>query len=122
MVRSEESIFHYHQRIAISTHRCFGVVFVSTGLFRGLNNFIARNIRTIEMIGVLMRIFSFSLVSWMGPESPFLFVWAFNTVDAIILTWCALIKKDLPYSILNVFWIGVGVVGMMRAVSPAMGH
>jgi hypothetical protein len=34
------------------------------------------------MIGVLMRIFSFSLVSWLGPESPFLFVWAFNTADA----------------------------------------
>ena len=122
MIPSRESIFHYHQRIAISTHRCFGAVFVSTGIFRGLNSFIARNIRIVEMIGVLMRIFSFSLVSWMGPESPFLFVWAFNTVDAIILTWCALIKKDLPYSVLNVFWIGVGVVGMMRAVSPSVGH
>ncbi len=113
---------HYYQRIAHPNYRCFGVVFVSTGLFRGLNNFIARNIRTVEMIGVLMRIFSFSLVSWMGPESPFLFVWAFNTVDAVILTWCALIKKDVPYTVLNVFWIGVGVVGMMRAMSPPASH
>lgn len=68
------------------------------------------------MIGVLMRIFSFSLVSWLGPRSPFLFVWSFNTVDAILLTWCALIKKDAAYTLLNVFWIGVGIVGMFRAL------
>ena len=36
-----------------------------------------------------MRIFSFSLVSWLGPASPFLFVWIFNTVDAAMLSWCA---------------------------------
>ncbi len=41
---------------------------------RRFNAAISRNIRTVEMIGVLMRIFSFSLVSWLGPESPFLFV------------------------------------------------
>jgi hypothetical protein len=66
------------------------------------------------MVGVLMRIFSFSLVSWLGPESPFLFVWAFNTADAVMLSWCAFIKKDAAYIVLNVFWIGVGVVGMIR--------
>lgn len=33
------------------------------------------------MIGVIMRIFSFTLVSWLGPDSPFLFVWVFNTID-----------------------------------------
>jgi hypothetical protein len=84
-------------------------------LFRWLNAAVARNLRTIEMVGVLMRIFSFSLVSWLGPQSPFLFVWAFNTLDAVMLSWCALIKKDAAYSVLNVFWIGVGVVGMIRA-------
>lgn len=84
--------------------------------FRKLNTAVTRHIRMIEMIGVLMRIFSFSLVSWMGPESPFLFVWAFNTVDAIMLSWCAIIKKDAAYTLLNVFWVGVGVVGMWRAV------
>jgi hypothetical protein len=80
-----------------------------------LNAFVARNIRTIELIGVLMRIFSFSLVSWLGPQSPFMFVWIFNTIDAILLSWCAIVKKDLAYSLLNVFWIGVGVVGIFRA-------
>jgi hypothetical protein len=84
-------------------------------LFHRLNNAVTRYIRTIEMIGVLMRIFSFSLVSWLGPESPFLFVWAFNTADAIMLSWCAMIKKDPAYTVLNVFWVGVGVVGMVRA-------
>ncbi len=80
-----------------------------------LNARVERNLRAIEMVGVLMRIFSFSLVSWFGPESPFLFVWSFNTVDAILLSWCAILKKDKAYTLLNVFWIGVGVVGMIRA-------
>ena len=84
-------------------------------LFGRLNAVMTRNLRTIEMVGVLMRIFSFSLVSWLGPQSPFLFVWAFNTLDAVLLSWCALIKKDAAYSVLNIFWIGVGVVGMIRA-------
>jgi len=84
-------------------------------LFRWLNEAVTRKLRAIEMVGVLMRIFSFSLVSWLGPQSPFLFVWAFNTMDAIMLSWCALIKKAPAYTVLNVFWIRVGVVGMIRA-------
>ena len=82
-----------------------------------INSFIYKYIRAIEMIGVLMRIFSFSLVSWMGPESPFMFVWAFNTTDAVILSWCSILKKDRAYTLLNVFWILVGIVGMFRACS-----
>jgi hypothetical protein len=83
---------------------------------RRLNAAVTRHLRSIELIGVLMRIFSFSLVSWLGPASPFLFVWAFNTIDAIMLSWCAIIRKDLAYTVLNVFWVGVGVVGMIRAM------
>ena len=86
-----------------------------TTIAHRLNAVVTRNLRTIEMAGVLMRIFSFSLVSWLGPQSPFLFVWAFNTLDAVLLSWCAIIKKDAAYTVLNVFWIGVGVVGMIRA-------
>ncbi len=81
-----------------------------------LNAVVTQNVRTIEMIGVLMRVFSFSLVSWLGPQSPFLFVWGFNTIDAVLLSWCAIIKKDRAYTVLNVFWIGVGIVGISRAV------
>ena len=79
------------------------------------NSFILRHFPSIEMTGVLMRIFSFSLVSLMGPESPFLFVWTFNTVDAIMLTWCAFLKNDRAYTVLNAFWILVGITGMVRA-------
>ena len=85
-------------------------------LLSKLNTLVTVNIRAIEMIGVLMRIFSFSLVSWLGPKSPFLFVWAFNTTDAVLLSWCALIKKDAAYTVLNVFWVGVGIVGMLRTI------
>lgn len=67
------------------------------------------------MTGVLMRISSFSLVSWMGPESPFMLVWIVNTTDAVMLSWCAILKKDQAYTLLNVFWILVGVVGILRA-------
>lgn len=82
---------------------------------RALNTLILRNIKSIEMIGVIMRIISFSLVSWLGPASPFMFVWIFNTTDAIILSWCSILKKDRAYTLLNVFWIMVGIVGIARA-------
>ena len=81
-----------------------------------LNNIILNNIKAIEMLGVVMRIISFTLVSWLGPNSPFLFVWAFNTTDAVILSWCAILKKDKAYTLLNLFWILVGLVGMARTV------
>ncbi|MDO8266579.1 MAG: hypothetical protein Q7T32_01950 [Moraxellaceae bacterium] len=86
---------------------------------QAINRFILQKIRTIEMVGVLMRIFSFSLVSWLGPASPFLFVWVFNTIDAVLLSWCAILKRDAAYSLLNLFWILVGVVGIVRAWPPA---
>ncbi len=67
------------------------------------------------MVGVLMRIFSFSLVSWLGPESPFMFVWILNTSDAIMLSWCSVLKKDKAYTLLNCFWILIGIIGIVRA-------
>ncbi len=84
-------------------------------LIAPINRLLLQHLRRFEMIGVLMRIFSFSLVSWLGPESPFFFVWAFNTADAILLSWCAVLKRDAAYTVLNVFWVGVGIVGMLRA-------
>ena len=86
-------------------------------MIKQVNTLIFKHLPTIEMIGVVMRIFSFSLVSWFGPASPFLFVWVFNTIDAVMLSWCAVLKKDRAYTLLNVFWIGVGVVGIWRATS-----
>jgi hypothetical protein len=80
-----------------------------------INSWINQHLKTIEMTGVLMRIFSFSLVSWFGPKSPFLFVWIFNTTDALMLSWCSILRKDRAYTVLNVFWIGVGIIGILRA-------
>lgn len=84
-------------------------------LFSVTNAFVARNTANVEMAGVLMRIFSFSLVSWMGPESPFMFVWVVNTFDAVLLSWCAALRKDKAYTLLNTFWIMIGVIGILRA-------
>ncbi|STQ91335.1 hypothetical protein [Iodobacter fluviatilis] len=80
-----------------------------------LNRFIFQNLRTIEMIGVLMRIFSFSLVSWRGPASPFMLIWSLNTIDAIMLAWCSALKRDSAYTLLYGFWIIVGLIGILRA-------
>ena len=80
-----------------------------------LNRWVTTHLKTIEMTGVVMRIFSFSLVSWLGPQSPFIFVWVFNTMDAVMLSWCAILKRDAAYTLLNVFWILVGLVGIWRA-------
>lgn len=81
-----------------------------------MNQFILQNIKAFEMTGVIMRIFSFTLVSWLGPDSPFLFVWVFNSIDAVLLSWCAILKKDRAYTLLNVFWILVGIIGILRAI------
>src|SRR5687768_15613048 len=72
-------------------------------------------IARLELVGVVMRIASFSLVSWYGPASPFMVVWVVNTLDAILLTWCAVVRKDFAYTLLNAFWILVGAVGIARA-------
>ena len=81
-----------------------------------INTVILRHLPAIEMTGVIMRIISFSLVSWLGPQSPFLFVWIFNTTDAVMLSWCSILKKDRAYTLLNTFWIIVGVVGILRTL------
>ncbi len=80
-----------------------------------LNGFAMRHVKSLEMVGVVMRIISFSMVSWLGRESPFLFVWVFNTIDALLLTWCAVLRKDRAYTLLNAFWILIGLVGIARA-------
>ena len=80
-----------------------------------MNAFIMANIKAFELTGVVMRIFSFTLVSWMGPESPFMFVWIFNSIDAVLLTWCAVLRKDAAYTLLNSFWILIGLIGIARA-------
>ena len=64
-----------------------------------LNRFVVAHLKILEMIGVLMRIGSFSWVSWLGPDSPFLGVWIVNTLDTVLLTWCARVKRDAAYTL-----------------------
>jgi hypothetical protein len=80
-----------------------------------INIFVRNNLKIIELVAVILRIGSFSLVSWLGPHSPFMLVWIINTIDAVGLSWCAILKKDLAYTLLNVFWIVIGVIGIVRA-------
>lgn len=80
-----------------------------------VDTFVRSHLPQLEMLGVVMRIISFTLVSWLGPASPFMFVWIFNTIDAVLLTWCARVRKDAAYTLLNAFWIVVGLIGIARA-------
>lgn len=80
-----------------------------------LNAWIRLHHKNIEMVGVALRIGSFGTVSWMGNNSPFFAVWTVNTFDAILLSWCSIVRRDSAYTLLNVFWILVGVVGILRA-------
>ena len=92
----------------------FGVI-VGENKMNKILGYINAHLSQMEMIGVIMRIISFSLVSWLGPHSPFMFVWIFNTIDAVLLTYCASIRKDPAYTLLNGFWILVGLIGIARA-------
>lgn len=79
------------------------------------NRWVLRHHQSLEFVGVAMRIGSFGAVSWMGDDSPFFAIWAVNTLDAILLSWCSWVRRDAPYILLNVFWILVGIVGLLRA-------
>ena len=92
----------------------FGVT-VGGNKMNKILDYIKSHLPQMEMLGVIMRIISFSLVSWLGPASPFMFVWIFNTIDAVLLTYCANIRKDPAYTLLNGFWILVGLIGIARA-------
>ena len=69
----------------------------------------------LEGIGVIMRIMAFGLLSVMGKDTPFLWMWIWNTIDAVILTYCAWERDNKPYIILNLFWLLVGAVGIYNS-------
>jgi len=68
-----------------------------------------------EGIGVAMRILAFGVLSVMNKDTPFLAMWIVNTVDAVILTYCAWRRGNKPYMALNLFWLLVGIVGMWNS-------
>jgi hypothetical protein len=70
----------------------------------------------MEGIGVVMRITAFGMLSIMGKETPFLLMWIWNTVDAILLTYCAWERDNRPYLLMNVFWLIVGIIGIYNSL------
>ena len=73
-------------------------------------------VKLLENIGVVMRIIAFGTLSIMGPSTPFLLMWIWNTIDAIILTYCAWERDNKAYLILNIFWMFVGLVGIYTSI------
>ena len=73
-------------------------------------------IKWMEHIGVVMRVLAFGTLSIMGPNTPFLLMWIWNTIDAIILTYAAGERDNRAYIILNAFWCIVGIVGIYTSI------
>lgn len=75
-----------------------------------------KTLELMEGVGVVMRIMAFGLLSIMGPATPFLLMWVWNSIDAIILTYCAWERDNRPYILLNFFWLIVGVIGIYNSL------
>ena len=73
-------------------------------------------IELLEGIGVIMRIIAFGPLSIMGPDTPFLWMWIWNSVDAVILTYAAWERNNKSYILLNFFWLIVGIVGIYTSL------
>ena len=73
-------------------------------------------VKLLENIGVVMRIIAFGTLSIMGPSTPFLLMWIWNTIDAIILTYAAWERGNKAYLILNIFWMLVGLIGIYTSI------
>lgn len=73
-------------------------------------------IELLEGIGVVMRIMAFGTLSILGPNTPFLWMWIWNTIDAVILTYAAWERDNKSYIVLNLFWLIVGIVGIYTSV------
>lgn len=73
-------------------------------------------IELMEGFGVAMRIFSFGMLSILNKDTPFLTMWIINTIDAVILTWCAWERNNKAYMLLNFFWLIVGAVGIYNSL------
>ena len=70
----------------------------------------------MEHIGVAMRMIAFGTLSIMGPDTPFFWMWVWNTIDAVILTYAAWERGNKAYIILNTFWCIVGLVGIYTSI------
>lgn len=75
-----------------------------------------KQVKLLELIGVVMRILAFGTLSIMGPDTPFLAMWIWNTIDAVILTYASWERSNRAYLILNIFWMIVGFVGIYTSI------
>jgi len=75
-----------------------------------------KTVKLLELIGVVMRVMAFGTLSIMGPETPFLAMWIWNTIDAIILTYASWERSNKAYLILNIFWMIVGIIGIYTSI------
>ena len=75
-----------------------------------------KTVKLLELIGVVMRVMAFGTLSIMGPATPFLAMWIWNTIDAIILTYASWERSNRAYLILNIFWMIVGIVGIYTSI------
>jgi TRAP-type mannitol/chloroaromatic compound transport system permease small subunit len=75
-----------------------------------------KQVKLLELIGVVMRILAFGTLSIMGPDTPFLAMWIWNTIDAVILTYASWERSNRAYLILNIFWMIVGIVGIYTSI------
>jgi hypothetical protein len=73
-------------------------------------------VKRMEHIGVVMRILAFGTLSILGADTPFLYMWIWNTIDAGILTYAAWERNNRAYLILNIFWMIVGFVGIYTSI------
>lgn len=73
-------------------------------------------IELMEGVGVIMRIIAFGTLSIMGPNTPFRWMWIWNTIDAVILTYAAWERDNKSYILLNFFWLIVGIVGIYTSI------
>ena len=69
----------------------------------------------MEGVGVVLRIAAFFMLSVMGKDTPFLWMWVFNTFDAVLLTYCAWERNNKPYILMNTFWLIVGAIGIYNS-------
>lgn len=75
-----------------------------------------KSVKLLELIGVVMRVIAFGTLSIMGPDTPFLAMWIWNTIDAIILTYASWERSNRAYLILNIFWMIVGIIGIYTSI------
>jgi hypothetical protein len=52
----------------------------------------------------------------MGKDTPFFWMWIWNTTDALLLTYCAWERDNKPYILMNFFWLIVGAIGIYNSL------